>query len=572
MKKTLFHLRKNHRKNSLLAFLALVLITTGSWIYNHNLITSASPEISLASVSPTGESKGAVVAASCGFNGFGDSNAPHYIGDTMCGGTCPAGSIPTNNCPPGEGMVSFNYNGSIVYYCSNIYTSCGSDKILDAFSSNNNFITASCTNKPQNVRVCNGFCTNGASNYPSCNSCPAGQMLMPGVVDPMAGQLYNCQNPCPTGASASLSCPSGYTLTDTSCASNVTTCMNNKTCTNRITLGSSSSSGSPNSLPILSCTCAGGSNPTYSCASGTLSGTNCVLPPTCPTGLTLNNGWCSLLFVPISLPTQNTVPATSSCNQDTCSPGTGWNTATNSCTTCSANQITQNNQCVTCPAGKMPDVTKTSCVDQCANGATNYPTCTCASNQTLINGVCTNNCTNGAINPGACNLCQTPQFRWNGNSCVPNTCGNMIPPANYGQSCSGGTNACGQNTTTGTIQCDGTCSAQTNNNSCIQTFIPNTTSVYPNGSVEFAWKVLPGADGLKPVCGFYDRSKNNGVGLGTPIPGLQNLDPDLEKLRINNIQRNTEFCLVCVYAPVSGTPQAPAALHQWVRVIRIGEN
>jgi hypothetical protein len=57
-----------------------------------------------------------------------------------------------------------------------------------------------------------------------------------------------------------------------------------------------------------------------------------------------------------------------------------------------------------------------------------------------------------------------------------------------------------------------------------------------------------------------------------PIPGLQNLNTDIDRIRINNIQRNTEFCLVCRFTTNDGTPQPPAANHQWVRVIRIGEN
>jgi hypothetical protein len=237
-----------------------------------------------------------------------------------------------------------------------------------------------------------------------------------------------------------------------------------------------------------------------------------------------------------------------------------------------ANGATNAPTCTYCPAGKT--MVNGQCVNACANGATNAPACTtCPSGQSMVGGVCAGTCTNGAINPGLCNVCQTPRYYWNGSSCVANPCGATIPPANYAQSCAGPKNSCGQQSS-GLIQCNGTCSAAVpNNNGCIQTFTPNTTSVQPNGSVEFFYKLLPIASDTSRTCGFYDRSQSKGPdGLGVPIPGLQNLSADSDRIRINNIQRNTEFCLVCRFTTSDGTPQAPAANHQWVRVIRIGEN
>lgn len=275
------------------------------------------------------------------------------------------------------------------------------------------------------------------------------------------------------------------------------------------------------------------------------------------------------------------VPTTSSCT-----PGTGMSGAQNTCVPCAANQVTQNNQCATCPAGQMPDANKTSCVpSNCAAGQVwNGARCiSCAANEVPFNGVCRQcdnggctqgKCNNGANNPPFCSACNTPQYYFNSSSksCVPNPCpNNMVPPGNYGQTCQGGTNACGQ-PSTGTVQCDGRCVGGSNN-TCITSFTPNTTSIQPNGSVEFFYKILPPASGTQQTCGFYDRSQSKGPdGLGVPIPGLQNLDTSKERIRINNIQRNTEFCLVCRFTTNDGTPQAPAANHQWVRVIRIGEN
>ncbi len=72
----------------------------------------------------------------------------------------------------------------------------------------------------------------------------------------------------------------------------------------------------------------------------------------------------------------------------------------------------------------------------CTNGAINFPTCTCATNQTLVNRICTNNCTNGANNPSACNICPV-NFTLVNNSCIANcTNGATNPPSCNNQSSS----------------------------------------------------------------------------------------------------------------------------------------
>jgi hypothetical protein len=219
---------------------------------------------------------------------------------------------------------------------------------------------------------------------------------------------------------------------------------------------------------------------------------------------------------------------------------------------------------------------------ECSNGATNPTACNICpsdkamntSNQcvTCANGGCTNNkCNNGAINPPSCNTCGATYYLNPANLCVPNPCLPTIPPSNYNSTCSSGTNACGLSNS-GTIQCNGTCSAASvSNNKCIVTFIPSTTSIPPNGSVDFTWTLLPLSPGITRTCGFVDRSKPDTQGQGTPIPGLQNLDPNTDSVRINNIQRNTEFCLVCTFRNAANALLPGGAVHQWVRVIRIGE-
>jgi hypothetical protein len=284
----------------------------------------------------------------------------------------------------------------------------------------------------------------------------------------------------------------------------------------------------------------GGGRP-RTCTNGATNPPTCT---TCPSGQSIINGRC-------------TTP---------CSNG-----ATNAptCTTCPSGQNLYNGSCVgrctVCPSNQT--LLNGVCTNRCPNGATNPPTCTtCPVNQALIGGICRPVCTNGAINPPLCNSCGTGFYLNSSNNCVANPCGNTTPPSNYGANCNSGTNACGQSTT-GTIQCNGSCTTNTpNNNACITGFRSDTTSVTANGSVEFSWNLTNPAG---VTCSFYDRSKPQaGSTLGTPIPGLQNLDSSINRIRINNIQRSTEFCLYCKY-PSSPTP---AASHQWVRVIRVGES
>jgi hypothetical protein len=129
-------------------------------------------------------------------------------------------------------------------------------------------------------------------------------------------------------------------------------------------------------------------------------------------------------------------------------------------------------------------------------------------------------------------------------------------------------NVCGQNFPG--LQCPTGCTANNTftNNTCLEDFIPSTDRINPNGSVEFTWKVNNSSS--TPRCSFVDLTNTLAPRL---IPGLQNLDPNLDKVRITNIQASTRFCLVCSFFDLtSGALIGDAAKHQWVRVQRIGEN
>lgn len=132
------------------------------------------------------------------------------------------------------------------------------------------------------------------------------------------------------------------------------------------------------------------------------------------------------------------------------------------------------------------------------------------------------------------------------------------------------TNICGQSFSG--FQCASGCTATNGstdiNSSCIQDFKVTTDKVNPNGSTEFSWTITPVA-GIGSKCGFVDLT------TATPrvIPGLQNLDPSTDKVRISNIQTTTRFCLVCeFYNLVNNVTRGTAQAHQWIRVIRVGED
>ncbi len=160
--------------------------------------------------------------------------------------------------------------------------------------------------------------------------------------------------------------------------------------------------------------------------------------------------------------------------------------------------------------------------------------------------------------PNACGTTSTGTY---------DTCGICSATTPSVPSCSL-TNACGQTVTGG--MCNGVCTAAgpgNMNDSCISTFNVTTDRVNPNGSVEFSWDIVE-TPGVGSRCGFVDLT----TPTPRPIPGLQNLDPGTDRVRISNIQVTTRFCLVCqFYDLVSDATLGDAAAHQWIRVIRIGE-
>jgi hypothetical protein len=180
-----------------------------------------------------------------------------------------------------------------------------------------------------------------------------------------------------------------------------------------------------------------------------------------------------------------------------------------------------------------PKTNTTTQCGQCTNGATDYPTCaTCPTGQNMSNGQCVGTCD------------------------TRNTCTMK--------------NVCGQSING--YMCNGTCTPPPGisniNNSCITNFKVSTDNVNPNGFVDFSWKIADLNPNVTSKCGFVDLT----TPTPRPIPGLQNLDPSVDRARINNIQTTTRFCLVCQFINLlTNNEVGNAVVHQWIRVIKIGE-
>jgi hypothetical protein len=296
-----------------------------------------------------------------------------------------------------------------------------------------------------------------------------------------------------------------------------------------------------------------------------------------------NNGWGVYYYLTACSNGANNSPDCNICDagadfvNNACQcKSNGLSAATNVCGC--ANGAENFPQCNQCPSGS--NMVNNQCV--CTNGATGAQCNICPSGQVMQNNLCV--CANGATNPPSCNTCPAGSNMVSG-SCVCNNDADVFKQCNAckdGQvfnnsgKCVDGcstTNACGQ-TITGFMN-NGRCELSTGNGvdpnaSCIVNFNVTSNTVNPNGSVEFSWTMAPLPSNIRSKCGFIDLT----TPTPRPIPGLQNLDPSIDKVRINNVQATTRFCLVCQFYNLlnNNSLLGEAVKHQWVRVIRVGEN
>ncbi len=208
-------------------------------------------------------------------------------------------------------------------------------------------------------------------------------------------------------------------------------------------------------------------------------------------------------------------------------------------------------QCKICPVG----LSMSNGVCACNNATINPPTCNqCLSAATWDGVQCT--CSNGALASTNCTVCPEGKSMYN-NQCLPKC--SLV-------------NVCGQASQGVLVNniCTSLSGSSTNiNNSCITNFEAKNPSVNPNGSVEFKWSLANLPSNVGSRCGFVDLT----TPTPRPIPGLQNLNPNQDSIKITNIQSSTRFCLICqFYSLLNNSNLGSAASHQWVRVTRVGEN
>jgi hypothetical protein len=268
------------------------------------------------------------------------------------------------------------------------------------------------------VIQCVSPCTNGASNPPSCNQCPAGQYFNSSACSPCPEGSY-CTNPqpCTTTTCQPPTCPAGQTspagATSQSqcynpvCANGATNSPACTTCpagTSYITASSSCVTCTvgqycPGPLPPAPCPansyCPTPGPAPIPCPAntaspiGSISISACV--SNCPVGKYLNTTANTCDSCPANSTSLINATGPTSC-YSTCVAGTTLNTTTNICTPCPANSFcptpqacSSNTNCppvipTPCPAGQTSPAGATSqsqCYNPvCANGATNSPACT----------------------------------------------------------------------------------------------------------------------------------------------------------------------------------------------------
>ncbi len=175
----------------------------------------------------------------------------------------------------------------------------------------------------------------------------------------------------------------------------------------------------------------------------------------------------------------------------------------------------------------------------------------CPSDAVIVNGQC--GCLNGGTVESNCSVCPG-EIAMENNSCTGacdfiNACGQIKEGTLDGENC---TMPAGSNP----------------NESCISTFNVSSNIISRNGSVDFSWKIAK-VEGVGSRCGFVDLTTST----PRPVPGLQVLDPNLEKTKIKNIQSATRYCLVCqFYDLADNAVLGEVAAHEWVRIMGMGDN
>lgn len=510
-------------------FLVLLLVTFIILLVFSVLSSpKASPEISLFSISPLGTKYGKMIAASCGFTLH--NSADEF---TYCSYTCPGGGTVEGVSQCG-GACQLKYNELPATCTDQQQYGCGAYACPISYDLADKYGNGSwyCKLKPQ--YFCPSSCTNGATNFPQCNNNTCTNVETP--------YSYTCQQ---------AGYPAGYTgyynftylwycTTNTGTAINVVdTCTNGGggSCTNGAT-------NYPQCDNNSGSFCQAGITPIvdYIGSQIFLSNIYYYLSGTAPTPR-YSVGSCSG-GIPANHIRICAITRTSSDGSETGS----WveNYDTNHTTwSYQSSKSHPYNESLTIACGYYSTLTYTV-----TGGWSNYVSATASILHPNYGLPC-------STAPDACGVVNNGTYNMYG---ICNASTNTYSSCNR-------TNVCGQ--VFPGIQCPSGCTADSSftNDTCIQNFKPSIDKVNPNGSVEFSWDI--NSTSSVPNCSFVDLTSPT----PRPIPGLQNLNPTIDKVRITNIQASTRFCLVCnFYSLLNGSLLGQAAVHQWVRVQRIGEN
>jgi SdrD B-like domain len=284
-------------------------------------------------------------------------------------------------------------------------------------------------------------CTNGATNPPSCNVCPAGKVFV----------NQSCINPCTNGATNPPSCnvcPNEKVLYNGSCLNPCTNGANNPTNCDTCPSPKILSNGQC-IIPVVSSSSATSSSVSSSSPTPVSSSSSATPAPVCRivgkvyldpnrSGTQDSNETDGNLPAGISIVLAKNgttvLTATPDINGNYSFENIPCNAGVHTITVVAPNGYTISNSTENGEGtGSNPttvDINSTvaktfnfgkdgiyQSVVSCTNGFVNVNnSCVCPAGQTLVNGVCYAPCTNGTVNPGFCTICP------NGLSLINNVC------------------------------------------------------------------------------------------------------------------------------------------------------
>jgi len=223
-----------------------------------------------------------------------------------------------------------------------------------------------------NTQTC--VCSNGATNYPSCTTCPTGYSLIGGTCSPTPiNGGWTAWSSWTNVGSCSATCGGGTQQE-----------VETRTCTNPApSNGGTNCSGATSSTSSIAC-----NTQACTCTDGATNYPTCT---TCATGYSMQSGTCQITPINGGWSAWGAWTNVGTCSAS-CGGGTQAQTETRTCTNptpanggTSCSGASSSNQTIACNTN--------ACT--CSNGATNYSACTtCPAYYEMVNNTCvsTSNC------------------------------------------------------------------------------------------------------------------------------------------------------------------------------------